>query len=190
MSPTLSLFMDVLVMGGLAATIYFVLKLSRNLNNFRNHRAEFEALIGELNKNIEHAYEALAALREGANRTGGDMEEQLEEARMLVDELKLMTKSGNNVADRLGEMADKTRGAAAEASPADDIDHQLYKGLETYEKGFMEDSVEDIDGPSFAIQDREFDEPFAPAQDGASDLPSQAERELYEALQKNKRSSG
>ena len=181
MSPTLSIFMDVLVMAGLATTIYFALKLSRNLDNFRNHRKEFELLIGELNQNIEHAYEALAALREGSKRSGGDMEDQLEEARLLIDELKLMTQSGNNVADRLGELAENTGSIARnEDSFEDEVDEQLYKGLETFEKGFAEE-------PSFSIQDREFDEPFAPADD--DHLQSQAEKELFEALQRNKKKS-
>lgn len=184
MSPVLSLFIDVLVLGGLATTIYFALKLSRNLNNFRDHRKEFELLIGELNQNIEHAYEALAALREGSSRSGRNMEEQLEEARALVDELKLMTQSGNNVADRLGEMADKTRNVTENIATSDDeVDEQLYKGLETFEKGFDDD----YETPSFAIQDREFDEPFEKEDDGH--LQSQAEKELFEALQRNKKKS-
>lgn len=184
MTPTLSIFMDVLVMAGLATTIYFALKLSKNLNNFRNHRKEFELLIGELNQNIEHAYEALAALREGSNRSGSDMEDQLEEARLLIDELKLMTQSGNNVADRLGDLADQTRAAPQANDFEDEVDEQLYKGLETFEKGFEEDA---FDGPSFAIQDREFDEPAASADNGH--LQSQAEKELFEALQRNKKKS-
>ncbi|MCB1531626.1 MAG: hypothetical protein KDJ35_02040 [Alphaproteobacteria bacterium] len=180
MSPVLSLFLDVLVMGGLAATIYFTLKLSRSLNNFRDHRKEFEGLMTELNQNIEHAYEALAALREGANRTGSDLEEHLEDARVLVDELKLMTQSGNSVAERMSMLADEIR-----SDEDDEVDEQLYRGLETFEKGFDE---EDYESPSFAIHDREFDEPSAPGGD-AGGLQSQAERELYEALQRRKKTS-
>lgn len=188
MSPTLSIFIDVLVMVGLASTIYFTLKLSKNLNNFRNHREEFQALMSELNQNIEQAYEALAALREGSNRSGQDMEQQLEEARHLVDELEMMTKSGNNLADRLGELADKSRASLARTpthDAQDEIDEQLYKGLETYEKGFQETDIADT--PSFAIQDRDFEKPAADSI--PSHLQSQAEKELFEALQRNKKKS-
>lgn len=178
-SGALSLFMDLLVMGGLVTTIYFALKLSKSLNSFRNHRKEFEGLIGELNKNIENAYEALAALKQESGRTTGNMDHQLEEAKALADELKLMMQSGNNLADRL-ENAAGNAGKALQSSARPQPD---FSGLEDEDIFDDEGGFED-EAPSFFIQDREFDEPAAP---GGADLQSQAEKELYEALQRSKK---
>ena len=175
MSATLSLFIDVLVMTGLVATIYFVLKLSKSLDNFRSHRSEFEALMEELNKNIEHAYETLASLKETSMRSGGDIKQQIEEAKALSDELKIMNQSGNSLANRLEDLSSSAAApsAAKEYSPYGD------------EGGAFED--DDLGGPSFNIQDRELDGPATDA--GGKEFQSQAEKELFEALQRNKKKS-
>ncbi len=176
MSTTLSLFMDVLVMSGLVATIYFVLRLSKSLDNFRSHRSEFEALMEELSQNIEHAYETLASLKEASNRSGGDINKQIAEAKTLADELKIMNQSGNNVANRLESLVASTSGQAAPS--------QEYSAYGDDEGEFEGDQ---IGGSSFAIQDREFDEPAADA--SGKKFQSQAEKELFEALQRNKKKS-
>ena len=182
----LSIILDIVVMAGLVATIYFCLKLSRSLNNFRNNRAEFDSMIETLNQNIEHAYEALTALREESARSGGDIKKQIDEARRLSRELQDV----NALTDRLEEGAKAKTHKSEEIEQDLDFDQQLYNYIETSERvnSALDEEPEQPDIPSFYIQDRDFDE--------ASDLPpeqdfqSQAERELFEALQRNKKRSG
>ena len=44
----LSLIMDVAVLAGLAATLYYAMRLTRSLEGFRKYRQEFGALIADL----------------------------------------------------------------------------------------------------------------------------------------------
>lgn len=180
---SLSLFLDVLILLGLAATIYFALKLSKSLNNFRKQRKEFERGMQELNQNIEQAHLSLAQIKGFSGTYDAEAQVSLDEARELLDELKLMNQSGNNLADRLEHLASQSsyiNQANEFSEPAedeDDYDEQLYNNLAA-----LEEAVEDDE--AFSIQDREFDAP-------ASDVQSTAEKELLQALKKNqKRASG
>ena len=51
----LGLVLDIAVLIALGFTIFYCLKLSRSMNNFRQHRQEMAALIADLSKNIDEA---------------------------------------------------------------------------------------------------------------------------------------
>jgi len=184
---TLSLFLDVLILLGLVATIYFALKLSRSLRNFRKQRKQFESMMRELSDNIDKAHASLMMMRGGAGSFEADIGESLGEARALLDELKMMNQSGNNLADRLEQLASRSRYSQASESYGDALDDDMlhenndedafdeaiYGNIAALEKHAEDDQA-------FSIQDRDFD---------SSSAPSQAEQELVRALKHNKRQS-
>lgn len=191
----LSFGLDIFILFLLAFTIYYALKLSRSLNKFRMNKAEFQALIQDLTMNIDKAHSAIHALK---TATGdGNTPEALDDARALIDELKIITQSGQNLAARLEQNITNTKHATPKphrsvfSDPLADDDfndepdghHGALKFLDTLDR--MDKNPSKIssrstepfpDPPSFFIQDRDQDDNDDPP------LGSQAERELFEAL--------
>ncbi|GJL84374.1 MAG: hypothetical protein DHS20C02_01490 [Micavibrio sp.] len=197
--PLLSIVLDIVVLIFLGMTIYYAMRLSKSLNNFRVQRNEMKNLVAALAKNIDQANSAIAGLKAAGNSSGEKLQGLINESITLSDELQLMNEAGNNLAKRLENLAE---GSSARSSS--------HISDEAIRKSEPDTSRDDIGAP-FLIQDRDFEQPFDGAegseessgwgdedidldvpQDMASDLHSRAERELFQALQKNlkKKSSG
>lgn len=230
MTGVLSLLLDMLIVGLLAATIFFTMRLYSSLSSFREHRDDFEKVVGKLIASIAQAEASIKNLKHVGTLEAESLEGMIKEARAAAEDLKMVNEASNNMAKRLEDLAEKNR--------------KIAEGLDTktpylarQQKRFIEEpeavspapavrsapplvvpvkekAAETM--PSFFIQDREMEEaPLAArprpvnkmregfvdvfdAQEEAWDvsddempippaLQSQAERELYEALLKNKR---
>lgn len=173
MTITLPLVLDGLIMVLLLVTILFAARLSARLQAFRDNRAALENLVKNLADQIGQAERAVAGMRESSREAGRDLQERINEARALADELQFMNETGNNLASRLEK-------AASIPAPA---------------RGGEERDAVAIGSPrkkgGFAIHDREFG--ASSAEDDAAlflddedssetDFQSRAERELFEAL--------
>lgn len=179
----LSLIMDFAVLAALGGTIFYVLQLSRNLNNFKSHRAELKSVILELTSNIDRAQDSIEGLKNASNAAAVDLEDVLHDSRQMLDELKMINETGNNLADRLEGLAQRNRRVAQGLEDAPSLEGEEY--IDDTPPVREQDNRED---PSFFIQDRDFDEGdhTQPQGEHAGDtLSSQAERDLYEALMKN-----
>jgi len=177
----ISLILDIIVLLCLGATIFYAMRLSTALNNFKAHRKEFEGLMADLSQNIAQAQAAMTGMKAASKKTSADLQEKISDAVALCDELQLMTEMGNRLAQRLEEKSDQSSGKRAKDIPANN---------EPASK------MPDADLPSFFIKDPEFNEdsnvqPFSPRDgededgDGAH-LQSEAERELFKALKRKK----
>lgn len=180
----LSLILDIAVLVGLGFTIYYCIRLSKSLNNFRQYRQEFNTLLQELSRNIEKAQNAVADLKDNSFEAGEDLQKVINNSRNLADELRLMNDMGNALANRLERLSEKGREQTASA-PRKPLSEE--KPVKASKAGGKEKA------PSFFIQDREFDRErnydddtdFADEEDDTGEFQSKAERELYEALKKN-----
>lgn len=179
MTAILSNILDILVLVFLGVTIFYAYRLSKALSNFKSYRQEMNALIKDLSKNINHAQKAMDGMKSTAVQSGNRLQEKINDAASLYDEMRMMIDLGENLAKRLERSGGEKSAAkvpsakAVRAKPAE----------------------EDI--PSFFIQDREYaqdNEKLARDDDAADDadleipanLQSEAERELYKALHRNK----
>lgn len=182
-----SLMLDIVILALLAATVYLAFRLNLNLKHFRESRSEMEGLVNRLTANIDKAEQAIHGMQNAARNTGRELDEIISDAKVLSDELKFMNETGNNLANRLEKIADRNRELSdkIEAAPQVAIPSSPIKGQ----------PIRIDEAPrGFAIQDRDFD--ALPEDDdlGFDDdfsgdlggLQSQAERELFEALQKGK----
>lgn len=172
MSVTLPLILDGLILLLLGGTIFFAARLSVHLKTFRSNRTQLEKLVAELADQIAQADRAVAGMREAAREGGRDLQQRINEARALSEELQFMNETGNNLAGRLEKVA---TGSAARVNPYD---------------GDYDAPAEKAPRGGFAIQDREFgmDEDEAAGfviedEDDGGNFGSRAERELFEALQ-------
>jgi chromosome segregation ATPase len=189
MSAGISFIVDIGMLVLLASTVYLAFRLNLNLKRFKQSRFEMEGLVNRLTGNIDKAERAIQGMQNAARNTGKELDEIISDAKVLADELKFMNQTGNNLADRLEKLAernsvltDKIEAAGTltqTSSPSKPQAIRLDEGVR-----------------GFAIHDREFDEEFAEEEDefedladddfGGGGLQSQAERELFEALQKGK----
>lgn len=180
-----ALIMDFILLFFLAVTIFYAVRLTRSLNEFRQYRQEFGKVITELSRNIERADGAVKSLKETSRESGESLQEIIDEARLLSDELQLIYSSGNNLAKRLEKLSAQ-RGETAALSTGSRQAGNENKAAEKKEP--------------FRIQDRDFeggasgpvagnDEQFEMDEAGVPEqLQSRAERELLEALKNNRNS--
>lgn len=199
----LSFGLDIFILFFLVFTIYYAIKLSKSLSSFRMQKDEFKALIRDLNTHIDKAQQAIADLKAVTNTPQGGAVDVLEDARGLIEELKLITESGNSLAERLEKSAVSASKVhkRPEPFPNDflmddygDVHHESEIGISDFvdtldkidpeQKPVQRSTEMPPEPPSFFIQDREYDEPAEPP------LGSQAEQELFEALRGRRKKKG
>lgn len=196
---------DILITVLLGATIYFAVKLSRHLDTFRSNRSDMETLIRELSSQITRAQEGISVLDELSTTRGDELRGLLGKAQGYIDELHVMTESGNSLAERLETMAVRNRELIEE------MDEKalglVYPGTKTssaapvppltatrppkYEETLTRAKAEKAGAePMFMIRDPDFDAEDAARDeiddidDRDDDFTSQAERDLAEALKR------
>ncbi len=101
MSPTVSLILDLLMVGLLVATIAYAIILNRQIIRLRENRGELAELIKGLNEAMNTAESGVRSMKQTAHRTGDDLHRAMEKATALRDELQFMLEAGNTLADRL-----------------------------------------------------------------------------------------
>ncbi|MFP4312709.1 MAG: DUF6468 domain-containing protein [Alphaproteobacteria bacterium] len=200
----LSLLLDVLVLIGLGVTIYYCMRLSKSLNNFRQYRQEFNSLLQELSRNIDKAQKAISQLKDSSFEAGEDLQKVINNSRNLADELQLMNDMGNALANRLERLSEQGRQRGDNKS-GDDEDNPSFSKRSVGKRGATSSpagrrpsaAARPEKTPSFFIQDREFEQGGASvavdeylmddSEDDEEDsaFQSQAEKELFEALRKN-----
>lgn len=193
MAVILSFLLDITIIVLLGFTIYYALRLSRSLNDFRAQRKEFDKLLDELTRNLTAAERAVHTLRTVSTDAGKNLAEITNKSRSLVSELQIVNQSGEGLAARLENLLAKSkRPLPGQESPAPQS--QADYSAPSRKGGFDADT-----GPSFSINDRDFgsddnieDDLLEAGQDDIPDhLQSQAEKELYRALvQKKKGAAG
>jgi hypothetical protein len=181
-SEVLSIGLDVVVLIVLGVTIFYAVKLTKSLNAFRSYREEFEALLDELTRNMDDAQRAIHNLKMASGDAGKNLQKTLSESRGLADELQIINESSSKLANRL----EKSLGSGK--VKARDYDEQVFNTI----KGVEANAAKKGAG-AFAIQDRDFGKgdtdtgwDMEEGEPLPEELQSQAERELYKALQKNK----
>ncbi len=205
--PALGLILDMMIVGLLGATIFYAVRLSRNLDAFRSNRADMERLIRELSAQITRAQEGVTALDDSARQSGDELQSLVTKARGMIEELTLMNEAGDSLAARLENLATRNRVVADELGGA--AANLVYPGASAKpapEKYTPDKKVEPptyrdppLTPPSFfAIRDPDFDrdadekpsvlgsavpEDFGSENDG---FESQAERDLASALRRRR----
>lgn len=107
MNPTfyVELALDVL----LAATLCYCVVLERRLAAVRKGQEGLKTHIGELNMAIAGAGASLRALKSAAGEAAQTLDERLKRARLHIDELSVLTTSGERIAQRMEGAATSPR---------------------------------------------------------------------------------
>jgi len=191
---SLSLVLDGLIIVLLIATIIYAARLSLYLKKFKESRSDLEGIITDLSKHIDKADNAVATLNDAIEKNSGELQVKMNKANAMFDELDIVVQSGDNLADRLEELAVRNRrimdggdGDIADlekATKEDDYNERLKNVVK---------KVESDKASPFMIRDTEL-ENGGIVDDGFTlddnEVLSDAERDLYDVLQKNKKMKG
>jgi methyl-accepting chemotaxis protein len=131
MTELLGLVLDVVILICLGFTIYYALKLSRSLNNFRSYRADFEHLLDELTRNMEDAQRAIHNLRITSSDGSKNLQKILNESKSMADELQIINESANSQAERLEKLLGNASKSTATGKAYYD---QVFKGASAKKK--------------------------------------------------------
>ena len=93
----------------LALTLVYCVILERRLAAVRKGQEGLKRHIGELNMAIAGAGASLRALKSAAGEAAQTLDERLKRARLHIDELSLLTASGERIAQRMEGAATSPR---------------------------------------------------------------------------------
>ncbi|WP_376959556.1 DUF6468 domain-containing protein [Azospirillum sp. A26] len=110
MSPLVSIIIDVVMVGLLAATIAYAIILNRQIIALRESRGEMAELIQGLNDAMGRAESGVRTLKKAASDTGEDLQRTVNKAQTLRDELEFMIEAADALANRLGNVGERDAG--------------------------------------------------------------------------------
>ncbi|ANC91736.1 hypothetical protein A6A40_07345 [Azospirillum humicireducens] len=111
MSPLVSIIIDVVMVGLLAATIAYAIILNRQIIALRESRGEMAELIQGLNDAMARAETGVRTLKKAASDTGEDLQRTVNKAQTLRDELEFMIEAADALANRLGGVGERDGGS-------------------------------------------------------------------------------
>ena len=101
----LTFYVEVALEVLLAATLCYCILLERRLAAVRKGQEGLSRTIGELNMAIAGAGASLRALKSAAGEAATTLDDRLKRARLHIDELSVLTASGERIASRMEDAA-------------------------------------------------------------------------------------
>jgi len=103
---TIPFLLDFLLIVLLGVTIAYCVGLSRKLSVLRDAQGELAKVAAEFDRAIVRSKVGVEELKSTSENVGKELETELEEAKSLLEELKLINASSSRIADRLQETVD------------------------------------------------------------------------------------
>jgi len=128
MHITPGLAVELALTGLLAITLVYCIVLERRLTAVRKGQESIKKVIGELDAAITNAGASIRALKATTAGAAETLDERLARARTAIDELSLLTASGERIAERFDRAADTSavgRSATAGSLPSSNIMRRL-----------------------------------------------------------------
>lgn len=97
----MELALDIVIIILIAVMIAYSVVLNIKLRTFRHAQNEMASLISQLNGSITQAQVSVENLKKAAVTEEVRLKELIIKARLLADELEIITQSGSNLADRI-----------------------------------------------------------------------------------------
>jgi hypothetical protein len=113
----IGMIVEIALMGLLAVTLVYCIVLERRLSAVRRDQAGLKGIIGELNTAITNAGASMRALKATATGAAETLDDRLARARTTIDELSLLTASGERIAERFDRAATQQAATRAPAKP-------------------------------------------------------------------------
>ena len=166
---TFEWLLELVLLGALAATGFYAIRLERALRILRGDRRAVDELVAGFDSSARTAGQGLERLREAAESAGREIARHVERAATLKDDLGYLTERANRLADRMDTLVRAARPSGEVGTvPAMIPDHQFATEVETVE--------------AFPPRGRTTDAPPPARPEPPAPLRSQAERDLLKAL--------
>jgi hypothetical protein len=107
MNLSFSIIVDVALIVFLGVGIFYAIRLMAQLATFRSSRADMERFVMEFNGTVLRADASIKGLKQAARSSGDDLEQLIEKAQKMTDELNIMIETADQIASRLGDGAAK-----------------------------------------------------------------------------------
>ena len=111
------LLIDCLMVGLLGATIFYCFKVNRRIRVLQDSREEFAKLITQFDDTTKKAQESIEDLQRMSARVTDSLNERLDKANFLADDLAFMIEKGNKVADKVDTQLPREERSAKTAMP-------------------------------------------------------------------------
>jgi ABC-type transporter Mla subunit MlaD len=115
MHITIGLIVELALTVLLAVTLAYCIVLERRLAAVRRGQEGLKSTIAGLNTAITNAGGAMRALKAAASGAAETLDERLARARSAIDELSLLTASGERIAERFDRAADASAASRTQA---------------------------------------------------------------------------
>jgi hypothetical protein len=115
---SLMLILDGLIVILLIATIAYAVVLNQKLNLLRKNKDDLSRMIANFNEATVRAESSIPRLRKAADEARQALQEKVEKAQQLRDDLAFMIERGDSMANRLESSVRMARGEARPATPA------------------------------------------------------------------------
>jgi hypothetical protein len=106
---TFETIIDILILVFLGATIIYAARLSIYMKSFQDRRKDMDFLLQDLSAAVGRGENIIREQRAAADQSGMKLQDIINEAKFLSDELRFMTEAGDNLAGRLEKLADRNR---------------------------------------------------------------------------------
>lgn len=110
------LVLDVVLVALLAAALVYMAQLNRRLDALRAGRAELEALVKRFTESTQQAQSTIDSMKAAAASTGKGLQEEIDKARGLREDLAFLAERANGLADQLELAIARARPQAAPAT--------------------------------------------------------------------------
>ena len=161
--------LELVLLGALAATGFYAVRLERALRVLRGDRAAVGELVAGFDSSARTAGQGLERLRDAAESAGREIARHVERAAALKDDLGYLTERGNRLADRMDVLVRAGRPSGESGAPPQALPDDVFTA-----------EVERADVP---VPRRRAAAPATPARpEPSAPLRSQAERDLLKAL--------
>jgi len=110
-NSTFAIFLDLLVIGLMVATIAYAVPLNRSISKLRDGKAELATLLANLAEAVAHADVAIKGMKQIAGEYDSTLAQRIGTARALVDELNVINETADNLAARIEKAVQGGRSA-------------------------------------------------------------------------------
>ena len=104
-----SLALDLLIAALLCVTIGYSFVLYRRLASLRRSNAEMGRMVRKFSHSIERAQTGMLTMRSTGMEMSSALQERTDAARVVGDDLDVLTNAGNRLADRLDALVSESR---------------------------------------------------------------------------------
>lgn len=102
MQPSiLSIFMDLVMVGLLLATIIYCLRLNKRIKVLQDSKSELARIIHEFDESTKRATQNINEIHSATNRISENIQHKIDKANYLANDLEMMIEKGNKMAGKV-----------------------------------------------------------------------------------------